>query len=328
MSSKTLPWKRYFVYRASVAVPMILVIIVINFVLLHTAPGDPVILLTGEFAPTPEYRAAIEEKFGLNKPLHEQIVIYVTNILRGDLGESIRYRIPVLSLILERIGATFLLMGTSVAISLISGVLLGVLAARKPYSLLDNLTTVFSLFGWSLPIFWLAQLLMLFFAVQLGLFPVSGMTTLREDLTGFAYVFDVMRHLFLPALTITLLRLAQTFRLTRASMLDVLGQDYIITAWSKGLRERTVLIKHALKNALRPIITITGMQLGTLMVGATMTEIVYSWPGMGRLIFEAVLARDYPVLMGVYLFISIIVILANFLTDITYAIYDPRVRYV
>jgi len=327
MSSRIISWKRYSLYRATVAGPLILVVVVVNFALLHTAPGDPVLLLTGEFAPTPEYRAAIEERFGLNKPLHEQLVIYITQILRGNLGESIRYRTQVLSLIFDRIGATLLLMGTSVVISLILGVLLGVLAARKPYSMVDNLASVFSLFGWSLPVFWLAQLLMIFFAVQLGWFPMSGMSTLREDLTGVAYVLDVLNHLFLPALTIALLRLAQTFRLTRASMLEVLGQDYILTARAKGLRERTVLLRHALKNALRPVITMTGMQFGTMLAGATMTEIVYSWPGMGRLTYEAVLARDYPVLMGMYLFISIMVILANFFTDIAYAIYDPRVRY-
>jgi len=327
MSARTISWKRYVLSRVVVALPMILLAIVINFTLIHIAPGDPILLLTGEFAPTPEFKRAIEAKFGLDKPLWEQLFLYISHIFHGDLGESIRFREPVTSLIADRIGATLLLMGTSISISLVIGVLLGVIASRNPYSLVDNTATLFSLFGWSLPIFWLAQLLMIAFSINLGWFPVSGMRSLRENFTGFAYILDVLWHLFLPALTIALLRMAQTFRLTRASMLEVMGQDFILTARSKGLRERTVLLKHALKNALRPIITTTGVQFGTMLVGATMTEIVYSWPGMGRLIYEAVLARDYPVLMGVYLIIVILVIFANFITDIVYAMYDPRVRY-
>lgn len=327
MSSRTISWRRYVLSRVAVAIPMILLAIVINFTLIRVAPGDPVLLLTGNFAPTPEFKRAIEQKFGLDKPLWEQLYIYIVHIFQGDLGDSIRFRKPVLSVIGDRVGATLLLMGTSISISLIIGVLLGVVASKNPYSIVDNTATLLSLFGWSLPIFWLAQLLMIAFSINLGLFPVSGMRTLRVNLTGFAYVIDILWHLFLPALTIALLRLAQTFRLTRASMLEVMEQDYIITARSKGLSERAVLLKHALRNAMRPIITMTGMQLATMLVGATMTEIVFSWPGMGRLIYEAVLARDYPVLMGMYLIIVILVIIANFVTDIVYALYDPRVRY-
>jgi peptide/nickel transport system permease protein len=327
MSSGTISWTRYVLTRLVIAIPSILLAISFNFILIHLAPGDPVLLLTGDFAPTPELKMAIEREFGLDKPIWEQLVIYISRVMRGNLGYSIRFREPALSLIVDRLGATLLLMGTAITISLIIGVILGVLASRNPYSYVDNIATGLSLFGWSLPIFWLAQILMITFSINLGLFPVSGMRSLRVNLTGFAYIFDVMWHLFLPAMTIILLRLAQTFRLTRASMLEVLGQDYIITARSKGLSERTVLLKHALKNALRPIITMTGMQLGTMLAGATMTEIVFSWPGMGRLVYEAVLARDYPVLMGIYLIIVILVILANFVTDIVYALYDPRVRY-
>lgn len=327
MSTNSVSWKKYVLHRFTVAVPSIFLAIVFNFLLIHLAPGDPIMLLTGEFAPSPAYRAAIEAEFGLDKPLWQQLVIYISRVVQLNFGNSIRFRVPVMSLILEKIGATLLLMGTSIIISLILGVALGVIASRKPYSLVDNVATGLSLFGWSVPIFWLAQILMIVFSIHLGWFPVSGMRTLRKNLIGFAYVFDVLWHLFLPALTICLLRLAQTFRLTRASMLEVMGQDYIITARSKGLTERTVLLKHALRNALRPIITMTGMQFGTMLAGATMTEIVYSWPGMGRLVYDSVLARDYPVLMGVYLVIVILVITANFITDIVYALYDPRVRY-
>lgn len=267
------------------------------------------------------------EKYGLDKSIPEQLVIFFSNILRGDLGVSIKYERPVLDLIFGRFPPTLLLMGTSVTISIVIGLLLGIISARSPYSLTDNIAASFSLFARALPIFWLAQIILIFFALDLGWFPTGGMTDLRHTYTGIEYVFDVLRHLFLPALTICLLRMAVTTRLTRTSMIESLSQDYIITAKAKGVSERRILFHHALRNALRPVITVTGMSLGTIIAGATMTEIVFSWPGIGRLIYEAVLDRDYPVLMGMYLFISLSIVVANFITDIAYAIYDPRVRY-
>jgi peptide/nickel transport system permease protein len=276
---------------------------------------------------SPEFVQALTEKYGLDKSLPEQLVIFLTNVFRGDLGQSIKYGRPVLNLIFERLPATLLLMGTSVSISIVIGIFLGILSARKPYSLTDNIATMFSLFARSLPIFWLAQIILLVFAFYLGWFPTGGMTDLRHTYTGIAYVFDVLRHLFLPALTICLLRMAVTTRLTRTSMIEALSQDYIITAKAKGVSERRILFKHALRNALRPVITITGISLGTIIAGATMTEIVFSWPGIGRLVFDAVLDRDYPILMGMYIFIALSIVIANFVTDLVYAVYDPRVRY-
>lgn len=276
---------------------------------------------------SPEYIQAMTEKYGLDKSLPEQLVIFLSNIFRGDFGKSIKYERPVLELIFSRLPATLLLMGTAVTLSIVIGLLLGIISARKPYSLTDNIATSFSLFARSLPIFWLAQIILLLFAFYLGWFPTGGMTDLRHTYTGIAYVFDVLRHLFLPALTICLLRMAVTTRLTRTSMIEALSQDYILTAKAKGVSERRVLLKHALRNALRPVITITGISLGTIIAGATMTEIVFSWPGIGRLVYEAVLDRDYPILMGTYIFIAFSIIIANFITDIVYAIYDPRVRY-
>jgi len=276
---------------------------------------------------SPEYIQAMTEKYGLDKSLPEQLVIFLSNIFRGDFGKSIKYDRPVLELIFSRLSATLLLMGTAVTLSIVIGLFLGIISARKPYSLTDNLATSFSLFARSLPIFWLAQIILLLFAFYLGWFPTGGMTDLRHTYTGIAYVFDVLRHLFLPALTICLLRMAVTARLTRTSMIEVLSQDYIITAKAKGVSERRLLLKHALRNALRPVITITGISLGTIIAGATMTEIVFSWPGIGRLVYEAVLDRDYPILMGMYIFIALSIIIANFITDIVYALYDPRVRY-
>jgi peptide/nickel transport system permease protein len=276
---------------------------------------------------SPEYIQALTEKYGLDKSIPEQLIIFLSNTFRGDFGESIKYARPVLELILDRLPATLLLMGTAVTISIVIGLMLGIISARKPYSLTDNLATSFSLFARSIPIFWLAQIILLVFAFYLGWFPTSGMTDLRHDYTGIAYIFDVLQHLFLPALTICLLRMAVTTRLTRTSMIEALSQDYIITAKAKGVSERQILFKHALRNALRPVITVTGLSLGTIIAGATMTEIVFSWPGIGRLVYEAVLDRDYPILMGMYIFIALSIIIANFITDIVYAMYDPRVRY-
>lgn len=325
--SQGISWKNYVFRRILLVVPTILAVIIINFSLIHLAPGDPIILLTGTMEASPEFVQALTEKYGLDKSLPEQLVIFLTNVFRGDLGQSIKYGRPVLDLIFERLPATLLLMGTSVSISIVIGIFLGILSARKPYSLTDNIATMFSLFARSLPIFWLAQIILLVFAFYLGWFPTGGITDLRHTYTGIAYVFDVLRHLFLPALTICLLRMAVTTRLTRTSMIEALSQDYIITAKAKGVSERRILFKHALRNALRPVITITGISLGTIIAGATMTEIVFSWPGIGRLVFDAVLDRDYPILMGMYIFIALSIVIANFVTDLVYAVYDPRVRY-
>jgi len=327
MSARSLSWQKYVLKRFLITIPIIFAIIVVNFILIHIAPGDPFLILTGVTEPSPEYLKAMKEKYGLDKPILEQLVRYIISVFRGDLGESIKYQAPVSQLILERAGATILLMTVAISISVAMGTILGIIAARKPYSITDNLTTIFSLIAWSLPVFWLAQMLQLVFGFSLGLFPLGGFSSTGWIAPGIGRVLDILHHLFLPALTIALLRLAITARLMRASMLEVLTQDYILTAKAKGTSERAILFKHALKNAIRPVITMTGMGIGTMIGGATMTEIVFSWPGLGRLIYEAVLGRDYPVLMGMYLVLSITVVIANFFTDIIYALIDPRVRY-
>ena len=191
----------------------------------------------------------------------------------------------------------------------------------------DNATMTLSLLGYSLPVFWLAQILLLVFAVRLGWFPVQGIVSVREELTGLRYVVDIAHHLILPAVALGLLHLALITRLTRASMLEVLRQDYITTAWSKGLDQSTVLYRHALRNALLPVVTIIGLNLGAMLTGAVLTETVFGWPGLGRLMYDAISSRDYPVLMGNFVVISISVIAANLITDITYGLLDPRIRY-
>lgn len=327
MSEQSSSLLRYAARRALVAIPLIFGVIILNFVIIHAAPGDPIIMLAGEYEPSPHYLSVMRQKYNLDLPLPQQLALYVWSVLQGDLGTSISYGQPVLDIIAGRAPATILLMGVAISFSILIGIFLGVLSAWRAHTIVDNVTTVFSLVAWSLPIFWLAQLLMIVFSLNLHLFPTGGMTSLGKQLSGIDSVLDLLWHLFLPALTIALLRLAATTRLTRASMLEVLSQDYIVAAYSKGLRQRTILLKHALKNALRPVVTMTGLAVGTMIAGAVLTETVYSWPGIGRLFADAIFARDYPLLLGLFIVISITVIAANFVTDIVYSVIDPRVRH-
>lgn len=309
------------------AVILIFMVMTVNFFLIHLAPGDPVTLMLQDYPATPEEVQAWKVYFGLDKPVYEQFFIYIMNFLRGDFGRSLKFFRPVTNIILERLPATLLLTVTAFVFATLVGITLGVLSARKPYSLTDNLSTLTSLIGYSLPHFFSAMLLILVFSVWLGWFPTGGMVDLRQDLTGIPRILDILRHLLLPALNFGTWSLAVYVRLTRASMLEVLRKDFVLTAKAKGLRERTVLIRHVLRNALRPIVTQMGVQVGALLAGAVMTETVFGWPGMGRLVYEAVTYRDYSLLMGAFSIAAIMVILGCLLADILYAVIDPRVRY-
>jgi peptide/nickel transport system permease protein len=320
------PFIRFLIRRILQAIPLILAVIVLNFFIIHLAPGDPAEILAGEMA-TPEWIEKTRKDFGLDKPLFEQLLIYVGKALRGDLGYSYTFRQPVLLLIAERVPATLLLMGTALIIAVVMGIVLGVISSKKPYSLFDNFVTSASLAGYSIPIFWLGQVLMLLFVLWLPLFPVGGMTSLRQEYTGILYVADVLRHLLLPALTLSTWYLAIIFRLTRSTMLQVLREDFIVLARSKGLDENTVFYRHALKNGLLPIVTFVGMTIGLMLGGAVLTETVFGWPGLGRLMYVSMFARDYPVLLGILIFVSTTVILSNLITDIVYALVDPRISY-
>jgi ABC-type dipeptide/oligopeptide/nickel transport system permease component len=317
----------YIFRRILQVIPVVLGIIVVNFVLIHIAPGDPVTIFLGSMGTSQEYVQAVRERLGLDKPLYTQLFIYVMSVLRGDLGFSYISQEPVLKLIVERIPATLLLLGTSLILSSILGVILGVVSSRKPYSLIDNINTLIALIGYSIPVFWFGQILLMYLSLRLGLFPSQGMLSLRQIPSGLSYYLDLGHHLMLPALALGLRYLAVNLRYTRASMLEVLGLDYITTARSKGLTERTVFYKHALRNALIPVVTLFGINLGVVFAGAVLTETVFAWPGLGMLMLNAVYARDYPVLMGLLLVISLVVILANLVTDIVYSFLDPRVEY-
>jgi ABC-type dipeptide/oligopeptide/nickel transport system permease component len=326
MARKTNSLLIYIFKHLIQAIPLILGIVVVNFSLIHLAPGDPIVALVGEFQVSPEYVANIKSEYGLDKPMPVQLLIYVLNVLKGDLGYSFSFKQPVLGVILDRVPATVLLMLMALVYSTILGVIFGVISSRRQYSKTDHFLTLLSLIGYSLPVFWLGQILLITLSLNLSIFPAQGMQSLRESYTGIAYWADVAHHLILPAFALGLSYLAINTRFTRASMIEVMSQDYIRTARAKGLSERAVTYKHALRNALLPLVTMTGLNFGFLLAGAVLTETVFAWPGLGRLMNDSIYTRDYPVLMGLFIFISIIVILTNLVTDIIYSILDPRMR--
>lgn len=293
---------------------------------MHMAPGDIALILAGEDA-VPENIEFIREKYGLDKPLQEQVYIYLSSVIRGDLGHSYAGGRPVIDMILERVPATLLLMLVSQALGLVLGTLIGIYLARIRGSKTDIATTTVAYVLYSIPVFWMGLLLILIFALRLDLFPASGMTTLIEDKVGIDHALDVLWHLVLPVTTLAMWYVPSYIRVARASAIDVFGSDFILTARSKGLKESTILLKHVLRNASLPIVTIAGFRLGFAVTGAVMTESVFGWPGLGKLIYSAIVHKDYPVIMGSFIIASIVIILANLLADITLAKLDPRIVY-
>lgn len=313
--------------RVFEGVPILLCILILNFLLIHAAPGDPATYLAGQFEADEEFQEQLRREFGLDRPLYEQLGVYLGKVLRGDLGYSYRYRQRVTELVLSRLGNTLLLMGTGFIIATAFGVLLGTIASQRAYSFGDHLATFMALAGYSMPVFWLGQLLLISLSLGLGWFPTQGMTSLRLRATGLEAVLDVAHHLVLPATTYAVYHLTLVFRLTRSKMQEILKEDYIITARAKGVDEGTVVYKHALRNALLPVVTVIGVNFGFMLAGSVLVETVFAWPGMGRLMYEGILSRDYPVLMGIFTVVSFMVIVANIITDIVYGFIDPRVVY-
>jgi ABC-type dipeptide/oligopeptide/nickel transport system permease component len=318
---------RFLLKRLLYAVPLFFFAVTLIFVLIRLAPGDPVDYMLGEMGGDPVFVERMRRDLGLDQPIYVQLVKYVRQVATGNLGFSFASNAPVLALILDRFPATFLLMITQYVLAAAMGIGLGVLSVRRPNSCFDNTVTVLSLASFAIPAFWLGQMMILVFGYHLNWFPIQGMYNLRAGYTGFAAVLDVAYHMVLPVITLSLLSLALIIRLTRGSMLQVIGQEYVKVARAKGLSERVVLVKHALPNALLPVVTVIGMEFPNLLAGAVLTETVFAWPGLGRLTFDAIAARDYPLLMGMFIFISALVIVGNLITDIVYAILDPRIRY-
>jgi len=316
-----------FLKRVLYAAILLFAVLVLNFVLIHLAPGDPAEVIAGEMGgTTEELLAQIRATYGLDKPLSEQLMIYLGKVAQGDLGNSFFYNMPVTDLILPRVGATLLLVITALMLSVFMGTFLGVLASKKPGGSLSNFVTVFSLLGYAAPVFWTGIMLLILFASWLPIFPVSGMYDVTVEGGMWVKLFDILHHLILPMLTLGIIYLAQYSRLSRASMLDVLGSDYIRTARAKGVSERMVIYKHALKNAVLPVVTMAGLQMSYLFSGAILVETVFNWPGLGRLAFESILRRDHPTILGILFFSTFIVIIANLLTDLSYRLIDPRIH--
>ncbi|MFP5377467.1 MAG: ABC transporter permease [Acidimicrobiia bacterium] len=317
---------RYILRRLAQALPTVAGIIVVTFALVHLAPGDPIVALAGESGDEAHYRF-MREKFGLDRPLAAQFTAYATNVLTADLGTSFVHGRPVFSVIVERLPATLLLMVTALVVSSAVGIALGAVVARRPGGALDLGVTVAALVGYAVPAFWLGQVALLTLAFGTGWFPLQGMTDARASNTGVEAVVDVAHHLALPALVLAASELAMITRLTRAGLLQELGKDYVRFARAKGVAPGRAMVRHALPNALLPVITVIGARVGFLFSGAVLIETVFAWPGLGQLLLSAVRTRDYPVLMGVFLLVSLAVVVANLVTDLIYARIDPRIRY-
>ena len=318
---------RYVGRRLLKSLPILLAIAVCNFILLKLAPGDAADVLAGEAgSATPEYIAALKSQFGLDQPDWVQLLNYVWRLLRLDLGWSFRNNESVLGLIGARMPATLLLMVGALGLAFIAGAALGVLASRRVNSWVDNLISVVALLFYATPIFLIGLGLIIVFAVQLGVLPTGGLTTVGAGFTGLRAAGDVAVHLVMPLVTLALFFLALYARLMRASMLEVFNQDYVTTARAKGLPEGLITLKHVVRNAMMPMVTMLGLQVGTLLGGSVLVETVFAWPGVGRLAFEAVMSRDLNLLLGILLICSVIVIVANILVDLAYAWLDPRIE--
>jgi peptide/nickel transport system permease protein len=316
----------YILRRLGQSALLLLAVVTLTFALIHLAPGDPIYALAGESG-NAAYYAEMRAHFGLDRPLPEQFAIYAGDVLRGDFGRSYVQKQPVFAVIVSRLGATLLLLGTALSLATALGVWLGVEAGRRGGSFVDVAIRTGTLLAYCAPAFWLGQILLLVFAARLGWFPIQGMVSARSGYQGWAHVVDVGRHLALPATTLGLLQVALIARLTRAGVREALAEDYTRTADAKGLSRGAVVYRHASPNELLPVVTVVGSHAGTLLTGAVLTEIVFAWPGLGRLLYDATLTRDYPLLMAIFEVSTLAVVLANLATDLVYAALDPRVRY-
>lgn len=317
----------HIVRQLANAIGLLFAVLALNFCLIHAAPGDPAMVIAGEMGgASADVIAALRLKYGLDKSLFEQLFTYMSKVVTGDFGYSYYFNEPVVSLILQRIPATLYLVIAALVMSVVIGTLLGVVSARKPNGLFSQGVTVIALAGYAAPVFWTGLMLLLLFGSVWPILPVSGMIDVVRPKTGFAHLLDIIQHLILPSTTLALVFIAQYSRLARVNMIDALTADYVRTARAKGLPETIVIGKHALRNTLIPIVTVAGLQFGHLFAGAVLVETVFSWPGMGRLVFDSILRRDYPTLLAVLFFSAVLVMAANIVTDLVYRLIDPRIR--
>ena len=318
---------RYIIRRLFQAVPIVLAIIVLNFFLLNMAEGDAVDVLAGEAgSATPEYMAELRAKFGLDQPLPVQLLVYLKNIISLDLGYSFRHDMPVSVLIMDRFWPTLLLMVSTIILAVLFGILLGLLAAINLNTWKDAVISVFALITYATPLFWVGLMMIVVFSINLRWFPTSGMENIAAFYEGFDRFVDIAHHLVLPTITLSLFYLALYTRLMRASMLEQYGQDYVVTARAKGLPERRITFGHVLRNALLPVVTMAGVQVGALIGGSVIVESVFAWPGLGMLAFESLFARDLNLLLGIFLISSVLVVVVNLIVDVIYCFLDPRIE--
>jgi len=306
---------------------LIVAVVVLNFFLLQAAPGDVVDAMLAEGGGgDPELAARLRESYGLDQPVYVQLFKYLGQVLTGNLGYSFYYDQPVATLILGSLPTTLLLTLSALLLAVIIGTLFGMYAAIKPRGLFSHFVTVFSLLGYATPVFFLGMIMLMVFALHLPWFPAFGIRSIPEPETWFGRALDIANHLVLPVLTLAILYLASYSRISRASMLDVLGADYIRTARTKGLSEFKVIFKHALKNAALPVVTLSGLQLGQIFSGAVLVETVFSLPGVGPLLYQSIVGKDYPVTLGVLFGAAVTTIVANIITDLVYSRLDPRIK--
>jgi len=310
----------YIARRLLAAIPVIIMVAVVVFAMLRLTPGDPAAILAGDDATT-EQLEQIRQSMGLDKPILTQFAVWVGQLVQGDLGQSLLSRKPVLDLISERVGPTVALAVSVLIVTILVAIPMGIIAARHRGKLLDRVVMTLSVFGFSVPVFVVGYLIIYLLALKLGWFPVQGYRPLANGFWPFA------QRLVLPTLALSGIYIALVARITRSSIIEVMNEDYIRTARAKGARESTILLRHALKNAAVPIVTIIGIGVAALITGVVVTESVFNLPGLGRLVVEAVLARDYPIIQGLILLFSLAYILINLVVDVLYTVFDPRIRY-
>lgn len=320
-------WLMYVGRRLLQAIPTLLIIAVLNFSIVQLAPGDAADVLAGEAGgASPEYMAELRKQFGLDQPLPVQLGLYLKNLATLNLGYSFRNGMPVRELVMQRLGPTLLLMGTTILFSVGVGMLLGIAASSRPNTFRDQAISVVSLLSYATPLFWVGLMLISIFSLKLGWFPTSGMETIAAFHEGWDRVVDIAHHLVLPAVTLSLFYMALYTRLMRATMLEQAGMDYVTTARAKGLTERRITFRHVLRNAVLPIVTMAGVQIGALLGGSVVVETVFGWPGMGLLAYQALFARDINLLLGIFFISACLVVVVNLVVDLLYGVLDPRIE--
>jgi len=318
---------RYVIKRLFQTIPVVLGVVILNFFLLQLAPGDLATVLAGEAGGAPkEYIDQLRQRFGQDQPILIQLYNYLLNLMRLDLGYSFRQSAPVLELLLKRLGPTLLLMGATLVVSIVFGVLMGLLAALWVRTWKDHVISVAAIIFYATPLFWIGLMLILVFSIKLDWLPTSGMEDVVAFHEGTARVLDIGRHLILPTITLSMFYLALYARLMRATMLEQRGLDYVTTARAKGLKEGQIVRRHMLRNALLPVVTMAGIQFGGLLGGSVVVESVFAWPGLGQLAYQSLFARDFNLLLGIFFMSACLVVIVNLVVDVIYVLLDPRIR--